>query len=432
MLNALPRTGLTRRTLLTASALALTPARRLLAQGAARTSTHLSLAEPPKFWSDPPAIIAKRFALYRAAGVGTLRCSVHWDGMQGADGKWHLPGNINYLRQARQAGFALKLVVSTMGSIPEWFMRQHPGMLIRDQNGETTHLSLSYWHPDLPAVLNRALSGMCETLAGQNILDSSSFFIVDLGAAAEAKYPSAWNMHKTQNKALFWCYDNQAAASFSAAMQQKYGTINVANAAWGSHFSSWSDVTPPKPGLKTGPIWHDMLTWYRNGKRSFTTAQIARYQAALKPYGISSSRLVVLLPGNHLTTQQWQSADSGLHETVEVGTMIDSAFTIDSAANAGCMLQYTGAQNAHEVAWVRQYLTQKGYSTPLWGENAGQARNKANNPLRLTQIAQTYGLYGVEYINAGYLFLPDRITPTNWFADFSRAYQAILGHLPPT
>ena len=352
---------------------------------------------------------------------------------------WNMPTgngvcrtNLPYLRQARQAGFALKLVLSTMGSVPGWFMQQHPDMLIRDQNGDTTHLALSYWHPDLAAVLSSALTGMCGTLAGQGILDPANFIIVDLGAAAEAKYPSAWNLHMTGAGPLFWCYDAPAVSHFAAAMQGIYGNIAAANAAWNTNFSAWSEIAPPRPGSEAGPLWRDFLNWYRDGKRHFTTAQLANYQSVLKAYGIDSSRLVTLVPGNHVTAQQWQDAVTGTQETMEIGAMIDTPFIIDSAAQAGCMMQYTGAQNAREIAWIRQYMAQKGYTaTPLWGENAGaHAPNEANNPAVLASIASTYSLYGIEYINAGYLFEADRITPNNWYSVFKTAYLGLRPSLP--
>ncbi len=417
--------------LVAAGVLAAAPSGVLRAQ-TLRTSPRLSLAEPQKFWTDPPATIAQRFALYRAAGVGTLRCSIRWDQMQGDGGRWHLPGHMAYLQQALQAGFALKLVLSTMGSVPNWFMQKNPDMLIRDQNGDTTHLSLSYWHPNLRHVLNDALTGMCMTLAGQGILKPSNFIVVDLGAAAEAKYPSAWNMNWPQSGALFWCSDANAASSFSAAMQASYGSIAAANAAWGTDFQSWSDVAPPKPGMEPGPLWNDMLTWYRSSKRNFTTAQLATYQTILKGYGVDSSRLVALMPGNHITPAEWQAATAGAQEPADIGSMIDTQFVIDTVAQAGCMMQYTGAQNAHEIAWIRQYMAQKNYTgTPLWGENAGMHEpTPANNPAALANVATAYDLYGIEYINAGYLFESDRLTPTSWFTVFRNAYLGLLASLP--
>ena len=67
--HVLPPAGRIRRALTGAGLLALAPVRRLLAQAAPGTSTHLSIAEPPRFWNDPPGLIAQRFALYQAAGV---------------------------------------------------------------------------------------------------------------------------------------------------------------------------------------------------------------------------------------------------------------------------------------------------------------------------------------------------------------------------
>ena len=422
--DILPPAGRMRRALIAAGLLAATPTRTLLARTAQHTSTRLSLAEPPAFRRDPPDIITQRFAMYQAAGVGTLRTSIGWDDMEPSDGQWRLPPDMPYLRQALQAGFSLKLLFSTMGAIPAWFVQARPDMQIRNQNGDTTRLALSYWHPDLPHVLNNALSGMCQTLAGQGVIAAPNFVIADLGAAGEPKYPSAWNINAAAPGAEFWCYDAQARANFAAAMAQTYGSIGAANAAWGTRYSAWSDVAPPAPGNGSAPLWHDMLDWYRDSKRRFITTQLATYQTTLQAYASPTPSLVALLPGVHLAAAQWQ--ESGV-EAGPTAAMIDSAFIISTAAKAGCMLQYTGAQDGDEVAWIRNYMAQNGFSaTPLWGENAGHAPTATNNPLALVKIAQRYGLYGIEYVNAANLFETDRITPNQWFATFQSAYQGAL------
>ena len=430
--DILPPNGRMRRALIGAGLLAATPARRLFAQTAAHTSPHLSVSEPPAFYSDSSSVIAKRFALYQAAGIGTLRCSVHWDDMEYASGQWRLPKNLAYLQQAYRSGFALKLVLSTMGTIPPWFVQQYPDSQIRDQSGATTHLSMSYWYPNLAEVPSNALTGMCSMLAGQNILLPANFFIIDLGAAAEPKYPMAWNVGLPSSDVLFWCYDSHAVSNFASAMQAIYGTIASANAAWKTSYSSWSAVTPPKPGSSTGPIWNDFLTWYRNSKRSFITAQVNNYQSVLKNYSIPSPRLVTLVTGSHITDQEWAQAITGQNEAANIGAMIDTPFVLDAAAKAGCSAQFTGAQSGSELTYIRDYMSQKSYTYSLWGENAmlNGPTTSGNTPADLCTNVTNYKLYGPEYIDASYLFESDHVTPTSWYSNLKTAYLGLLPNMP--
>jgi hypothetical protein len=123
--------------------------------------------------------------------------------------------------------------------------------------------------------------------------------------ADEPIYPAAWETNQPES---FWFYDSYAQADFpvisfplsiliplwsmielhchfwplhlltssQAKMQAQYGAIAQANAAWGTNYASWASVTIPNPGTKTGTMWNDVLTWYRNSKRNFITQQVRR------------------------------------------------------------------------------------------------------------------------------------------------------------
>lgn len=189
-------------------------------------------------------------------------------------------------------------------------------------------------------------------------------------------------------------------------------------------------MAPPLPGAQPGPMWADVLTWYQAAKRRFITWQIANYQSTLSKYASGTLNLVLLVPGEHITGAQWDQAVATGAGLPKMGTMIDTSFILDQAAKLGCMVQYTGAQDEKEVAWIRQYMDQQGMDhLPLWGENAGQERNAANNPGRLVQIASAYHFYGVEFIHAGYIFEDDHVTPNDWFNDLQSAYAQELGTL---
>jgi hypothetical protein len=394
-------------------------------------SRRLSIGDPENFRTDTVERIQRRFALYKSIGIGTIRCSVRWNEMERTPGNWTMPADLAYLREAKRSQLALKLLVSTMGSIPKWLSTSSPDTELRDQYGETTQLSMSYWHPQLHDFLARSTDALFKELSSGGLLDAGDMIIVDLGSAGEAKYPSAWNMREAHPQALFWYFDRNAVRNFIDVMTQKYGEISQANAAWGTHFGSWGSVELPLPNTHPGPFWNDLLIWYRDSKRAFISWQIANYQECIRKYaGNLKMPLVLLVPGEHITPEQWKADVNQGGGDLQAGAMTDTEFVIQTAARTGCWLQYTGAQDEKEVRWIREYLNDNGLGNiPCWGENAGAAPNPVNNPQHLVDIADAYGLYGVEYINASYVFGSDGITPNDWFDVLRRAYGEALKSL---
>jgi len=407
------------------------PARSAQAQ-AISTNPRLSIAETPAFRQDPEEVIQQRFDMYRSCGVGTLRTSVGWAQMEPMQDRWVKPRNLGYIHQAMQSGFDLKLLVSSMGAVPSWFLEANPDLRLLDQNGESTGLSLSYWHPRLEAVLASVGDDLFSRLAEEDILSATSFLIIDAGAAGEGKYPSPWNLGRGAGGPLFWCYDPYAQQHFSATMQSKYGSVVQANAAWGTSFGSWSDLKPPQPGASPGALWSDVLGWYRDSKRNFIAKQIDLYNGLLQKYAPAGHAIapVLLIPGEHVTPDEWQAAVSQGSGNERIAAMIDTEFLLESAARTGCQVQYTGEQNEPEVRWLTNYMRSHNMdNTLLWGENAGHAPNAVFDPTRLAGIFLKYGLYGLEYVNSSDLFESDRVTPNEWFASFRSAYVSLRDRL---
>jgi hypothetical protein len=100
--------------------------------------------------------------------------------------------------------------------------------------------------------------------------------------------------------------------------------------------------------------------------------------------------------------------------------MTDSEFLLELARANGCVVQYTRAENASEVRYLRQYMTAHEIATLLWAENAG-VEAIARDPERIAGIIEDYHLYGFEYVNSRYLFQPDGVTPSDTFRALLRA-----------
>ena len=392
------------------------------------TKRQLSLGDPPSFRTDAStANIQTRFGLYQAANVGTLRIGIGWNGMETSSGHWSTPSWLRtYAGLAQQHGFGIKLLLQNMGAIPQWFSAANPSGQLLDQGGATTQLSMSYWYPSLHAVLGDAADNMFRLLSQDGVLEAVRYLFVDLGSSGESKYPSPHEVGRPGP--LFWCYDSHAQQSFAAAMEARYGGgLTQANAAWGTGFTSWSEVQVPQPGKQPGQMWSDVLDWYQASRRDFVSWQVATYQALANQYA-PGVPLVVGVPGSHITAAQWQSAISAGEGGVTLGLMIDTEWLLNTAHRMGVTAQYTGAENQTELQWIVQTLKADGISgLPLWGENAGvYPPTEADNPRVLVNDAVADGLYGVEYINASNLFEPDGLTPNGWYTMLQSAYAELL------
>jgi hypothetical protein len=223
----------------------------------------------------------------------------------------------------------------------------------------------------------------------------------------------------------FWFYGADAQADFARKMAAKYGGITRANAAWKTTFAAWGDVKIPQPGVRPGPFWADVLTWYRDTKRDFILWQLHDYQAMMARYLSRPIPLIIYVPGRDYSDDDWNQAVATGAGDLPIKLMCDSKFLIQTAAREHCWLQYTASGNAQEVQHLRDYMRQNGFDhIPMWGENAGGAPT-TYHPLELSGVVIKYGLYGLDFTHSSALFDADTITTNAVFPELKQAYAAI-------
>jgi hypothetical protein len=201
-----------------------------------------------------------------------------------------------------------------------------------------------------------------------------------------------------------------AQADYPKKMLLKYSTIARANAAWGTQYPDWNAVRIPVPGTRPGAQWQDVLLWYRDTKRAFIDWQIGHYQRLLAKYYKGDSKapqLMILVPGTHVSSFEWDQAVASGGGGTGVVVMADSEFLLDRAHRTSSVLQYTGLPNMAEVEYLEAYMREHGYSVPMWGENAGNV----GVPKELGDEVLSNGLVGQEYIGSN-LFQQDHVTPS--------------------
>ena len=362
-----------------------------------------------------------RFDLYKQMGIGILRVGGgSWRELELQPESWQFSAaDLDFLRLAQRNGFHFKSNIGAIDSPAGWFLKDHPDAQMTNEVGLTSFNVISYWFPGLHDLLEDKDDKIFSLLAQQGLLSNVSFLIVPFGPAGEPIYPAPWTTSDPNGTPHFWFYDPHAQADFSTKMQARYGSISRANSVWGTQYAEWNAVKIPTVGTQPGPMWRDVLTWYRDTKRDFIVWQMSHYQRLLVKYwpDHNKPKLMILVPGNHITPYEWAEAINSGSGDPGVILMADSEFLIDIAARFGAVTQYTGLPNITEVEYLQSYIRSRGYSVPMWGENAG---NKGV-PQELGYEVLANGLVGQEYIGSN-LFESDQLTPAPKFHDLRREY----------
>jgi len=366
------------------------------------------ITDPTHFWNDSEVNIRRRFDLYKSAGIDTIRTGAEWRDLEGEkEGQWKNDALLRYFKLIKEYNFRVKFIVGVLQGPPGWFLDQHPDAQITDENGGHSRNTVSFWYPNLHRVVDEKTRGIFEFLKKAGIAENVVEVIPSFGPAGEPIYPVPWTLGPKFPNQTYWCYDEHAQADFRARMRGKYGTVDAANRAWGTKFASWDDVKVLKPGEQPGTYWNDVLTWYRDTKRSFIEWQIDH----LRKYAGRGAKVVLYIPGTAYTRQEWDEAVRTAKGSDNIKAMSDSMFLIDIAAKKRCWLQYTGCENGPEVERLCDYLDEHGYKgIEMWGENAGNSY-AAGDPLHLADVITQNKLWGLDYTHAHYAFEKDGVTP---------------------
>lgn len=383
------------------------------------------MTDPQGWYFDPPETIERRFRLYQAMGVDTLRVELDWRSLEASPGKWDSSRFSPYLSLVRAYGFRVKLIVGALMGPPRWFFDAHPDAHIMDEDGQVSLNTVSYWYPDLRRLMSDKVRGIRRVLDDHGLADRVDYVIPALGPAGEAVYPVPWTLGAHVTRQTMWCYDRHAQADFRDRMRRRYRTLDRANAAWGAAFQSWDEVAVPRPGERPGAFWHDVLTWYRDSKRAFV-----RWQAASLQRAFPGTKTLFYVPGTAFSADDWAEAVRTGRGNDRIMMMADSFFLMDLASRTGAWLQYTGSENEPEVRRLRAYLSARGRSAPpMWGENAG-VPEAGRNPVHLADVVIRHGLWGLDYTHSHFAFEGDGVTPNTIMPLLQQAF-ARIGAWPP-
>lgn len=365
--------------------------------------------------------LEQRFALYKQMGVSTLLFDFGWRQIQtsASDTNYSIPAPLlQFMQLAQAAGFKFEITLGTEDSPPSWFFAEHPDAKIVNQQGDYSTNMVSYWYPGIYSLMQQETDYVFQTLAKNNLLDNVAYIRVPFGPAGEALYPAAWTMgYASDSDTTFWFYGADAQANFVSSMETKYGTIAAADAAWGTAFSSWSQVAIPAAGTHPGTMWNDVLTWYKDSKDSFVAWQIQDYEAEVAKYEPNNPpQLILLAGGTHVTPSDWSQAVASGGGDLAIKIMSDTDFLLNEAAQNHLTVAYTGMPNDTELAWIRSYMQANNINVPLFGENVGGiGASRVNLDDMLYDIA-AYKLSGFDWVNESAILNSDGTPNANYSA----------------
>ena len=369
------------------------------------------------YHSLPDEAIEAHLDAYEAMGIEMLRVET--------SGEWE-----RFMTHLTGRPFRLKLILYVLGLPPD-HAEAHAHEAMTDPSG-VRDWHFGPWHSDLDSALTASARRQMDRLRDLGVLDKVDEVVADLGPAGEGIYPANWTLGREGEEA-YWCYGESAQASFRRAMAARYGTVARANEEWGAAFGSWDEVAIPAPGTEwaRGPFWRDMLEWYRDSKRAFMGLRIDQTLAIAREYLGPDAKVIVYLPGYAYSQAEWDEAVRTASGSMSIRLMMDNDWLMAHALSKGCILQYTGSENAGEVARIARKLRLMGEDDPtiLWAENAGN-QWAGERPIWLADVVTHYGLRGLDYTWDSWLWEADGVTPSRVVPQFVSAMERLHAAAP--
>ncbi|MET9902254.1 beta-galactosidase [Streptomyces sp. NPDC006446] len=171
--------------------------------------------------------------LMKEAGVNSVTLGVFsWAKVEPRPGAREFGWLDRLMDLMHEHGIGVVLATPT-SSPPPWMGRLHPETLPRDEYGRTEWWGSRQHFSHSSAVYRRCAAAITEDLA-----------------ARYANHP-ALTMWHINNEYCTFDYGDEAAAAFRRWLQDRYGTLEALNTAWGTAFwsqgyDSWHEVLPPR------------------------------------------------------------------------------------------------------------------------------------------------------------------------------------------
>ncbi|WP_432163638.1 beta-galactosidase [Streptomyces tendae] len=185
----------------------------------------------PEQW--PEETWPEDIRLMKAAGVNSVTLGVFsWSKLEPRPGVHDFGWLDRLMDLLHEAGIGVVLATPT-ASPPPWLGHLHPDTLPRDADGRTEWWGGRQHFSHSSTVYRRHAAAITEALA-----------------ARYASHPALTLWH-INNEYCTYDYGDEAATRFRRWLQDRYGTLDALNTAWGTAFWSqgygdWAEVAPPR------------------------------------------------------------------------------------------------------------------------------------------------------------------------------------------
>lgn len=193
----------------------------------------------PEQWSR--AVWRDDVALMREAGIDLVAINIFgWSHIEPRAGQYDFTGLDEIIELLHANGIRVNLGTGT-ASAPPWLTHQHPEILPQTADGTTRYGGgRQAWCPSSPVFREYALR------------------LVEQVAERYGQHPAIalWHVSNELGCHNALCYDEDSAVAFRHWLQQRHGTIERLNEAWGTSFwsqrySDFEEIQPPRLTLST-------------------------------------------------------------------------------------------------------------------------------------------------------------------------------------
>ncbi|MCM1190081.1 MAG: beta-galactosidase [bacterium] len=215
------------------------------------TGIDLGVCYYPEHWDR--ALWAEDLDRMLAVGIGTVRIAEFaWSLIEPREGEYTYEFFDSFLDLAAEKGMQVIFCTPT-ATPPAWLTEKYPEVLNADMDGHLYRHG-SRRHYNYNSAVYREKSG--------NIVEKS--------AAHYGKHPAivGWQLDNEFNCENDRFYSASDTAAFRRFLQEKYGTLEELNRAWGTVFwnqtyTAWEEVYVPRKTNTDSPNPHQMLDFYR-------------------------------------------------------------------------------------------------------------------------------------------------------------------------
>lgn len=184
---------------------------------------------PEEVWDDDVRLMKK-------AGVNLVSVGIFsWAKIETSEGVYDFDWLDRIIDKLGEAGIAVDLASAT-ASPPMWLTQAHPEVLWKDYRGDVCQPGArQHWRPTSPVFREYALK-LCRAMAGHY---------------KGNPYVVAWHVSNEYGCHNRFDYSEDAEHAFQQWCEERYGTIDAVNDAWGTAFwaqrmNDFSEIVPPR------------------------------------------------------------------------------------------------------------------------------------------------------------------------------------------